>query len=110
MAFEKGTDSSNNTRSNNRPARGGNTAEFEKAAGFLNIYAKTRGGQAKRKVGTIALQASNETQKAIFDFLNKGGSDEERAALVTQMLQHMIFEFNPAVDNEAEENQLAFLG
>lgn len=110
MAFEKGTDSSN-TRNNNRGnTRTGNNAEFEKAAGFLNIYARTKGGQAKRKVGTIALQASNDTQKAIFDFLNKATNDEERAALVQQMLQHMIFEFNPAVDNEAEENQLAFLG
>lgn len=108
MAFQKGTDSSSSTstRGNNRS----NNAEFEKAAGFLNIYAKTKGGQAKRKVGTIALQASNDTQKAIFDFLNKATNDEERAALVQQMLQHMIFEFNPAVDNEAAENQLAFLG
>lgn len=86
--------------------RRGQNAELEKAIGFLNIYVPTKGG-ARRKVGNgIPLNASKDTEKAIFDFLNSG----DKEAAMKKFLSIVQIEFNPATDPNAEENQIAFDG
>lgn len=87
--------------------RRGNTAELEKAIGFLNIYVPTKGG-GRRKVGAgIPLNASKDTEKAIFEWLTKG-TKEDQAAALAKLMSIVQIEFNPTTDNSAPENQIAF--
>lgn len=82
-------------------ARRGN-GDYEKAIGFINVYIPTVGG-GKRKVGTLALNASKTTEKAVHDRLVEGG--EEALARLAEI---MILEFNPQIDETNPDNALAF--
>ena len=79
--------------------------EFEAALGFINMYVPTSGGK-RLKLGTIALQASNGTQKQIFEKLNVAQTDEERAEIVSRLVGILQFDFNPQLDADAPENQI----
>ena len=82
--------------------------EYEAAVGFINIYVPTAAGNgARRKLGTIPLNASNATQKQIFDRLKEGTTDEERADLVKRLMAIVQVEFNEQIDENAVENQVA---
>lgn len=94
MAFQP---QSNPAPTSNRPAARG---EFEKAAGFLNFYLPTKGG-ARRKLGTIALNASRPTEKAVFDLLVQDPDNMQKVLAALQV------EFNPQIDEAAPENELA---
>ena len=88
-----------------RTARSG--AEYEAALGFVNFYVPTAGGQ-RRKLGTIPLNASNATQKNVFERLKTAQTDEERLALVAGLVGILQVEFNEQIDENAAENQIAW--
>lgn len=106
MAYNPGTTSATNAPTV-ASGRRGNTAELEKAIGFLNVYVPTKGG-GRRKVGAgIPLNASKDTEKAIFEWLTKGDKEAQAKALA-KFCSIVQFEFNPTTDNSAPENQIAF--
>ena len=82
-------------------ARRGN-GEYEKAIGFINVYIPTVGG-SKRKIGTLALNASKASEKAVFDRLSEGGDEA-----LNRLAEIMILEFNPQIDESNPDNALAF--
>lgn len=107
MAYNPGTPSNNTNAPTVASGRRGNTQDLEKAIGFLNIYVPTKGG-TRRKVGNgIPLNASKDTEKAIFDWLMKG-DEEARAKAMAKFCSIVQFEFNPSTDPNAPENQIAF--
>lgn len=69
-------------------------SNFEKAAGFVNIYVPTKGGHRK-KLGAIALKQSDALHKQIIDKLD----NEESMQKLIQLLE---FEFH-TVSNETGE-------
>lgn len=81
--------------------RGGNN-EYERAIGFINVYLPTKGG-ARRKVGTLALNASKATEKAVHDRLIEGGDEA-----LKRLAEVMILEFNPQIDESNPDNALDF--
>lgn len=106
MAYNPGT-STNTNAPTLASGRRGNPQELEKAIGFLNVYVPTKGG-GRRKVGTgIPLNASKDTEKAIFDWLTKGDKEAQAKALA-KFCSIVQFEFNPSTDTSAPENQIAF--
>lgn len=82
-------------------ARRGN-GEYEKAIGFINVYVPTAGG-SRRKVGTLALNASKATEKAVHDKLVEGGEEA-----LKRLSEIMILEFNPQLDETNPDNAIAF--
>lgn len=94
MAFQP----ADNSAPTSRPARAGR-GEFEKATGFLNIYAPTKGG-GRRKVGAIPFNASNAVQKQLHDMLS---ADPEA---VQAIMAKLVFEYQVSINDDAPENQL----
>ena len=96
MAFQPATDNAP-VASNTTARRNG---EFEKALGFLNFYLPTRGGQTRRKVGSIPLNAAKPVEKQVFEAL------KEDPAALERLVSKLIVEFNPQIDESSTDNQL----
>lgn len=98
MAFQ----TADNTANSATPATGARRAQgdYEKALGFLNFYLPTKGGQTRRKVGSIPLNASKPVEKQVFDALMADPAKLE--AIVAKL----IVEFNPQIDEASADNQL----
>lgn len=97
MAFQPATDNTNATGTSAAPRRNG---DFEKALGFLNFYLPTKGGQTRRKVGSIPLNASKPVEKQVFEALQADPAALER------LVSKLIVEFNPQIDETSADNQL----
>lgn len=97
MAFQPATDNATATGTSAAPRRNG---EFEKALGFLNFYLPTKGGQTRRKVGSIPLIASKPVEKQVFEAL------KEDPAALERLVSKLIVEFNPQIDESSTDNQL----
>lgn len=82
-------------------ARRGN-GDYERAISFINVYVPTAGG-GKRKVGTLALNASKTTEKAVHDRLVAGGEEA-----LSRLAEVMILEFNVQLDDQNPDNAIAF--
>lgn len=77
-----------------------NSGEYEKAIGFINVYIPTVGG-GRRKLGTLALNASKATEKAVHDRLVEGGEEA-----LNRLAEVMVLEFNPQIDENNPDNAL----
>lgn len=97
MAFQPAS----NTAPAPTAARRGN-GEYEKAISFINVYVPTAGG-GRRKLGTLALNASKATEKAVHDRLMDGGEDA-----LKRLAEIMVLEFNPQLDENNPDNAIAF--
>jgi hypothetical protein len=64
-------------------------ANWEKAAGFINLYLPSKDG-AKRKLGAIPLRLSKANEKLLLDWLN------EDASHVKTLAAKLIVEYNPS--------------
>ena len=107
MGYQRPNTPSSSSSSPATPAmrRGRGGQEYEAALGFINIYVPTAGNK-RLKLGTLNLQASNATQKQIFEKLNTATTDEERADIVERLVKVLQFDFNPQLDADAPENQI----
>lgn len=93
MAFQP---AANPAPTGGRPS---NRGEFEKAVGFINLYLPTKGGQ-RRKLGTIALNASVVVQKQVFELLQADPDNLQK------LLAKLDVEFNPQIDDTDPNNAL----
>ena len=86
MAFKTNEGAGNNTNTGN--GNGGNNDSW-KAQGFLNIYLPTQDGK-KRKLGSIPLKESKQSEKELLNWLN------EDATRVKHIISLMIIEYQAA--------------
>ena len=63
------------------PAQDG---DYEQAIGFINLYLPTKGG-GRRKLGAVALKASNVNEKTLCDWL--AADPEANAAKILAAMQ-----------------------
>jgi hypothetical protein len=82
---------SNNTNSTTK-------ANFEKAAGFVNMYLPSQDG-GRSKLGAVPLKSSNMREKALFDALVKGDRTDE---ILEAIKGSLILEFNVAEQSAAK--------
>lgn len=87
--------------SNAAPAPTANTANsnWEKAAGFVNLYLPSKDGK-RRKLGAIPLKMSKLNEKALLEWLE---SDEEN---VGKLASKLIIEYQSAQASEAHSFDL----
>lgn len=103
MAFQR---PANNTNTNSAPAAQGN-GNFEKAVGFINIYLPSAGGGKARKIGAIALRASNAFEASVFKRLSEG--DEAAQAAALQAMSNAVeFSFAEVVPADSPTNEVGF--
>lgn len=76
-----------------------NNANWEKAAGFINLYLPTKDGK-RRKLGSIPLKLSKANEKALFEWLE---ADEEN---VGKLASKMVVEYQSAQVSEAHSFDL----
>lgn len=75
-----------------------------KAHGFINLYVANRGG-GRNKLGTIALKKANERERMLSEWL--AGDDDNKSRL-TQLINAIQFEYNPADTGDASHFDLPF--
>ena len=76
-----------------------NTQQWEKAAGFINLYLPSKDGK-RRKLGAIPLKLSKTNEKALVEWLE---SDEEN---VGKLATKLIVEYQSAQASEAHSFDL----
>ena len=89
-----------NTNAAAAPASSNNAnTNWEKAAGFINLYLPTKDGK-RRKLGSIPLKLSKANEKTLLEWLE---ADEEN---VGKLASKMIVEYQSAQVSEAHSFDL----
>ena len=81
------------------PASNTANSNWEKAAGFVNLYLPSKDGK-RRKLGAIPLRLSKSNEKALVEWLE---SDEEN---VGKLATKLIVEYQSAAVSEAHSFDL----
>lgn len=69
--------------------------ESWKAQGFINLYLPSKNGEARRKLGAIALKDSKPSEKALREWL------EQDPANIAKVLGKLVMEYQSAAGSDA---------